>query len=127
MAVISFLMKRYLILYLLSYSILISLAGTACAPSRAAGAAYPFPQYLTYAPGTLRPNHRTQAQQDGDVRTFYDHWKASYLKAAGQTGAGHPLYRVSIGSRDPDRTVSEGQGYGMIIVALLAGHEPEAQ
>jgi endo-1,4-beta-D-glucanase Y len=120
-------MKRYLILCLLSYSILTSLAGAACAPSKAAGAAYPFPQHLTYAPGTIRPNHRTQAQQDEDVRAFYDYWKASYLKAAGQTGAGYPLYRVSFGSRDPDRTVSEGQGYGMIIVALMAGYEPEAQ
>src|SRR5262249_32577986 len=26
-----------------------------------------------------------------------------------------------------NRTVSEGQGYGMIIVAIMAGHDPDAQ
>src|SRR3712207_4963360 len=27
----------------------------------------PFPQHLAYAPGTIRPNLRTQAEQDDDV------------------------------------------------------------
>ena len=88
---------------------------------------YPFPQHVAYAPSTILPSHRSQSQLDDDVRAFYDHWKTNYLVAAGQTGAGHPLYRVSFGSTNPGRTVSEGQGYGMIIVALLAGYEPEAQ
>ena len=90
---------------------------------------HPFPQHQVYAPGTLRPNQRTQQQQDDDVRVFYDHWKASYLVAAGATPSGDPLYRVAFGATPParDRTVSEGQGYGMIIVALMAGHDPQAQ
>ena len=87
---------------------------------------YPFPQHRTYAPGTIRPNLRTQAQQDDDVRAFYDHWKANYLLQAGTTPAGDPLYRVSFGSTNPGRTVSEGQGFGMVIVAIMAGHDPNA-
>jgi hypothetical protein len=82
---------------------------------------------VVYTPGTLRPNQRSQAQQDGDVRAFYEHWKAGYLVQAGTTPAGHPLYRVSFGSTNPGRTVSEGQGFGMIIVALMAGHDAQAQ
>ena len=64
----------------------------------------PFP-----APGTIRPDHRTQAAQDDDVRAYYDHWKASYLVAAGTAPGGTALYRVSFGKNDPGRTVSEGQ------------------
>jgi hypothetical protein len=74
----------------------------------AADAHYPFPQHRVYATGTIRPNQRTQQQQDDDVRAFYDHWKASYLVAAGATPSGDPLYRVAFGATPParDRTVS---------------------
>lgn len=88
---------------------------------------HPFPQHILYAPGTIRPNHRTQAEQDQDVIAFYEHWKASYLMSAGTNGDGRPLYRVSFGSTDPNRTVSEGMGYGMIITTLMAGYDPQAQ
>lgn len=90
---------------------------------------HPFPQHKVYAPNTIRPNHRTQAQQDNDVRVFYDYWKGRYLVNDGTTAEGNPLYRVAYGATLPDknRTVSEGQGYGMIIVALMAGYDPQAQ
>ncbi len=87
----------------------------------------PFPQHLTYAADTIRPNHRSQSQQDDDLRAAYDDWKAAYLIAAGTDEDGNALYRVSHGSGDPWRTVSEGQGYGMIIVAHMAGYEKDAQ
>ncbi len=87
----------------------------------------PFPQHLTYATGTIRPNHRSQSQQDDDVRAAYDEWKAAYLIADGTDNDGDALYRISHGSGDPWRTVSEGQGYGMIIVAHMAGYEADAQ
>ena len=84
----------------------------------------PFPQHVTYAPGTIRPNQRTQAQLDDDVCSFYDHWKGNYVVAVPGTPT---RYRVSFGSEDPNRTVSEGQGYGMTIVALMAGYDPDAR
>lgn len=83
--------------------------------------AHPFPQHVTYAPATIQPNHRTQAQLDDDIRAFYDLWKSSFLVEV----PGNPTrYRIET---NPNRTVSEGQGYGMIIVAIMAGHDPEAQ
>lgn len=36
------------------------------------------------------------------------------------------MYRVAFG-QGSDVTVSEGQGFGMVIVALMAGHDPNAQ
>jgi endo-1,4-beta-D-glucanase Y len=47
--------------------------------------------------------------------------------AAGTSGEGYPLYRISFGSGDPAKTVSEGQGFGMIITAIMAGHDTGAQ
>ncbi|MBW7866178.1 MAG: beta-glucanase [Candidatus Hydrogenedentes bacterium] len=82
----------------------------------------PFPQHVSYAAGTLRPSHRTQAQQDDDLRAAYDRWKSNYLT---RTKEGH--YRVKIGRGANAPTISEGQGYGMVIVPLMAGHDPEAQ
>jgi endoglucanase len=75
-----------------------------------------------YAKGTILPSHRTRAQLDEDLHAYYAVWKANFLKDAGPN-----LYRVSFGSTNPGRTVSEGQGYGMVIAALIAGHDPDAQ
>src|SRR5512141_506549 len=87
----------------------------------------PFPQHTRYASGTLRLDRRTQAQQDDDVRAYYDAWKRDFLVPAGNAADGSPLYRVTVGFLNPSRTVSGGQGYGMMIVALMAGHDPDAQ
>lgn len=82
----------------------------------------PFPQHVSYATGSVRPNHRTQPQQDDDLRAAYDRWKSSYLT---RTSERH--YRVKKGPGANAPTVSEGQGYGMVIVALMAGYDTEAQ
>ena len=86
--------------------------------------ARPFPQHVEYAPGGILPNHRTQEELDQDVRAFYDYWKSEYL-----VEDGFPLYRVAFGKSEDARvtTVSEGQGYGMMIVPLMAGYDPEAR
>ena len=86
----------------------------------------PFPQHVTYAAGVIRPTNFTQAQQDQHVRDFYNYWKSRYLVTAGSNAAGKPLYRVAFG-QGSDVTVSEGQGFGMVTVALMEGHDPDAQ
>lgn len=91
--------------------------------------ARPFPQHVTYAPNSILPNHRTQEQLDDDVRAFYDYWKMEYLIEAGTNSDGILMYRVAFGKSEEARltTVSEGQGYGMMIVPMMAGHDPDAQ
>ncbi len=88
---------------------------------------YPFPQHVTYAPGSLQPSHRSQAQLDADVTGAYWRWKGSYVTQAGAEADGHARYRVTLGVAATDPTVSEGQGYGMLITALMAGLDPDAQ
>jgi uncharacterized repeat protein (TIGR02543 family) len=86
----------------------------------------PFPQHVTYAAGSIRPTNFTQTEQDQHVRDFYDYWKSNYLVAAGTSSAGKSMYRIAFG-KGSDTTVSEGQGYGMVTVALMAGYDANAQ
>jgi len=91
--------------------------------------ARPFPQHVAYAKESILPNQRTQVQLDDDVRTFYDYWKTTYLLEAGTSTDEYPLYRVAFANAAPgnDTTVSEGQGFGMVIVPLMAGYDANAQ
>lgn len=88
---------------------------------------YPFPQHVPGPAGSILPAHESRAQLDGDVAAAYDRWKAAYLVAAGTEPDGHPRYRIRHSSGANPDTVSEGQGYGMLLVAILAGHDPNAR
>lgn len=91
---------------------------------------FPFPQHRAYAAGTIRPSMDTQEEQDALVRTAFDRWASRYLVVAGTMAGGSPLYRIAFGRAgtcDYNTTVSEGQGYGMLIVALMAGYAPDPQ
>ncbi len=90
------------------------------------GPAHPFPVHNTYAPGTIRPDF-AQTVMDNDVRTFFDHWKVDYLAKAGTAPGGTTMYRVIHSKNKPQETVSEGQGYGMIIMVHMAGYDPDAR
>jgi endo-1,4-beta-D-glucanase Y len=93
------------------------------------GVSRPFPQHTQYAAGSIFPNHRSQAQLDDDVSAFYEYWKETYVIESGTSPNGNPMYRIAFGKDQPgrDTTVSEGQGYGMIIVPLMAGFDEDAQ
>ena len=86
----------------------------------------PFPQHVVYAPGTLRPSHRSQAVQDADMIALYEAWKGRYLAPAGTEPDGHVRYRILHHRNPQGDTVSEGMGYGMLIVAYMAGYDPQA-
>jgi len=88
---------------------------------------FPFPQHLTYSEGAIFPNHRSRDQLDEDVCAAYLKWKGRYLETAGEEADGQHRFRVKVGTSGSERTVSEGQGYGMVIVAYMAGFDPEAQ
>jgi endoglucanase len=86
------------------------------------GAAQPFGNHArAYHAGTILPSHKSGAQLDDAVRDFYDAWKTDYLRA----GCGTGRYYVLAGGGH--QTVSEAHGYGMLVMALMAGHDPQAQ
>lgn len=106
--------------------ILLALAAATSGAAQAQTPAFPFPQHVHYAAGSIRPSHRSQAQLDQDVRDAYARWKTAYLRAAGTDGSGNPRYRVLCNTDGNGNTVSEGQGYGLVIVSLMAGSEADA-
>ncbi len=95
-------------------------------PSAATPPARPFPQHIVYAPDTVKPNY-PQAAMDNEVRIFFDRWKSDYLVPAGTAPGGTTMYRVIHSKTKQQETVSEGQGYGMIIMAIMAGYDPDAR
>lgn len=103
------------------------LTWAALAPARAAVPQLPFPQHVTYATAALRPSQWSQSQQDADVLAAYQSWKTRYLVQMGTEPDGHPRYRVKTGTAAGSTTVSEGQGYGMLIAVHMAGADAQAQ
>ena len=104
----------------ISLSVLVSTA----APAAAAGESHPFPTHVTYKVG-VTPS-ASQSTKDAKVEAAYDAWKNTYLIH----GCASTEYYVST-KGDGDATnngpVSEGQGYGMNIVPLMAGYDPNAK
>ena len=99
-----------------------TLAGTS--PASAASPAHPFPAHVTYQVGVL-PS-ASQSSRDAAVKKQYDSWKKNYLVH----GCSSNEYYVSTkgdGDAPNNGPVSEGQGYGMNIVPLMAGYDSSAQ
>jgi endoglucanase len=76
---------------------------------------------IAYAEGSILPAV-SHGVLDDAVRGFYDAWKAEYL----HRGCGEGRAYVATGF-DQSITVSEAHGYGLIILALMAGHDGDAQ
>jgi endoglucanase len=128
-------MKRRLLgLWLLAVTCAGTMASCASTPSDDSGlppvdgvpAARPAPfgsHPFAYPAGSILPTGARDTL-DAAVKKFYDHWKASYLVR----GCGGYYVRTGGGTgAQAAITVSEGHGYGMMVSALMAGHDPEAQ
>jgi endo-1,4-beta-D-glucanase Y len=82
---------------------------------------YPFPQHVKYHKH-IKPSQYTQEELDDHVRSFYNTWKSIYLK----NGCERDQYYVFF-DEDNTVTVSEAMGYGMMILPMMAGHDPGAK
>ncbi len=98
----------------------------------------PFPQHTAYAGGSIKPNHITQEAMDNTVIRLYKEWKEKYLKdnpyEAGQKYVWYSDASWYEEETDEDTgltympiTVSEAHGYGMMILAIMAGQDEEAR
>ncbi len=96
--------------------------------SQPAEARLPFPQHQAYCEGSIKPNHVEQNQLDDAVTTYYKEWKQRFLLPDDEPGHYYVLCKMQKKfTRYQMHAVSEGMGYGMIITALMAGHDPEAK
>ena len=80
-----------------------------------------------YARGTILPTGE-RAALNAAVTAFYDQWKARYLKPGCTPGRAYVTTDARGGGMSAQSiTVSEAHGYGMVITALMAGHDPQAR
>ena len=93
----------------------------AASPARTGSPAVPFGSHrFPYVAGTLRPSGSVSTV-DQQVVTYYNRWKSAFLKH--NCGNGW----TEIISPDADHPyVAEAQGYGMVILATMAGADPAA-
>lgn len=84
----------------------------------------PFPQHVNYSNGVIGPGHVSRQQMDDSVRSFYNSWKERYINDDAGEGQYYIWVEHAAGKK---QCVSEGQGYGMMIVALMAGYDTAAQ
>ena len=84
----------------------------------------PFPQHSKYFEGVIIPNHISQKDLDNSVASFYNQWKNKYLK---KSECSNSYYIWAENTGKGHECVSEGQGYGMMIVVLMAGYDKDAQ
>jgi endoglucanase len=92
----------------------------------AGGVQNPFGTHARAYAGGILPSHKTQAQLDATTKSFYNTWKTKYLKKGCGATNGHPHFYVDSGM-SAARTVSEAHGYGMLLTAFFAGHDPDAK
>ncbi|WP_448701659.1 glycosyl hydrolase family 8 [Mucilaginibacter sp. AW1-3] len=85
--------------------------------------ARPFPQHAHYVAGTIKPNHVSQQQLDKTVAQFYNRWKERYVNTGCDKGQNY-IWFEKPGNK---QCVSEGQGYGMMIVVMMAGCDASAK
>jgi endo-1,4-beta-D-glucanase Y len=89
------------------------------------GPGHPFGAHaFKYPDGVLRPGG-APGDIDKAVTDYYDRWSAKYLVA--RCNGYVILTEGGTGVADGTFSVSEGHGYGMVISALMAGHDPMAR
>jgi endoglucanase len=90
---------------------------------------YPFPQNKSYFDGTVKPEKEPITEQNKVVTQFYNKWKNAYIR---HDCADAQQYYVlndedNVKGKGTTICVSEGQGYGMLIMVLMAGYDKDAQ
>jgi endo-1,4-beta-D-glucanase Y len=102
-------------------------SATVSAPVEEGSPLRAFPQHTPYAAGSIRPDHITQEEMDRVVAQTYDEWKTMYIRQGCDEGRYYLHTNISTGGGSQTISISEGHGYGMVITALMAGHDPEAR
>lgn len=85
----------------------------------------PFPQAVDFQ-GCIKPNNVSQSEMNNSITSLYTEYRDLYLKSY----SGNRYYIDASGNGDGGNsslTISEAHGYGMIIFALMAGFDSNAQ
>lgn len=93
--------------------------------------AKPYPQQLNYGDGILYPNYLSRSELNQEVKTFLLNWKKRYIHKGCTPGSYYVFSNLeghgTSGEAGGVITVSEAHGYGMMLMAYMAGIDPEAK
>lgn len=100
-------------------------------PSGIFAQSVPFPHHTKYIPGTIKPDTSSQGEMDDAVEQFYTSWKKHYIRYTKDKKGAYVYCNADGLWRGGNKaansiSLSEGHGYGMMIVALMAGYDPDA-
>jgi endo-1,4-beta-D-glucanase Y len=97
-----------------------------CTATDMSGIAHPFGSHaFAYAQGSIFPSG-DRASLDNATSAFYRKWKAIYVDQTLCSEGTHIVFHHFITDGE-EITVSEAMGYGMVIVPLMAGCDPDAR
>jgi len=111
--------------------VIIALIGLVPYLALAQEAKMPFPNHTVYTIGSAKPTINTQSEMDSAVIRFYDKWKKHYIRyTKDKSGAyvycnADGLWRGGNKSAN-SVSLSEGHGYGMMIMVVMAGYDRQA-
>jgi endo-1,4-beta-D-glucanase Y len=91
---------------------------------------HPFPTQVTYSPGSIKVSRWSQPELNKIVADIFDKWKSVHLKNDCSDKTQYYVFdneKNDASVKDKTICVSEGQGYGMMIMAIMAGYEKMAQ
>ncbi len=91
------------------------------------GVGRPFPQHTTYTAGSILPK-KERSELDSATADFYRVWKKRYFQAGCEPGQAYIFCNLEKAAAEKNTiSVSEGHGYGMMLMAYFAGSDPQAQ
>ncbi len=90
-----------------------------------------FPNHTIYASGSSKPNNVTQPGMDSAVIRFYDQWKKHYIRYTKDKKGAYVYCNADGLWRGGNKSaksvsLSEGHGYGMMIMVVMAGYDGQA-
>ncbi len=101
---------------------------SSASPPHTVEAKRPFPQARQADEKTIRPNHVTQDEINRVITNYYKKWKDRFFIPEDEPGRSFIICRSTrhrLGYRL--MATSEGQGYGMLITALIYPYDPFAK
>lgn len=107
------------------FLLIIGIASLQARAQKNASISKPYPQAVTYK-GGIKPNHVSQETLNNDVIKYYIEWKRRYLRPTIMKG-GYFIKGETTNAKIPEKGCSEGQGFGMVITALMAGQDDSAK
>jgi endoglucanase len=91
---------------------------------------HPFPAQVKYSPGSVNVSRWNQTQLNKIAADYYDKWRVANIRNDCKDKTQYYVFDNEKADENQDAgtiCVSEGQGFGMMIMVFMAGHDSKAK